>query len=59
MIWAYFIVTVETGGLLGLSLTNAIFVDEMTLDNNIRLEEMIGKLTQEVRELREELDKKP
>lgn len=58
MIRAYFILSVGTGGLLGLSLANAIFVDEMTLDNNMKLEEMIGELTQEIRELKEELDKK-
>ncbi|MCH2207360.1 MAG: ion transporter [Lentisphaerales bacterium] len=58
LIRAYFIASVGIGGLLGLSLANAIFVDEMTIDNNMKLEEMIGELTQEVRELREELDKK-
>lgn len=55
LIRSYFIVSVGTGGLLGLSLANAIFVDEMTLDNNIKLEEMIVELTKEVRELKSQL----
>ena len=55
LIRTYFIVSVGTGGLLGLSLANAIFVDEMTLDNNMKLEEMIEELTKEVRELRSQL----
>ena len=55
LIRSYFIVSVGTGGLLGLSLANAIFVDEMTLDNNMKLEEMIEELTKEVRELKNQL----
>lgn len=55
LIRSYFIVSVGTGGLLGLSLANAIFVDEMTLDNNIKLEEMIAELTTEVKDLKSQL----
>jgi voltage-gated sodium channel len=52
----YFVISVGTGGLLGLSLANAIFVDEMTLDNNIKLEGLIENLTTEVRELKDKLN---
>jgi voltage-gated sodium channel len=56
VIRSYFIVSVGTGGLLGLSLANAIFVDEMTLDNNMKLEGLIEELTAEVRELKEQVN---
>ena len=52
---AYFVIAVSTGGLLGLSLANAIFVDEMTIDNNQKLERLIRELSQEVKELRAEV----
>jgi len=55
LIRSYFIVSVGTGGLLGLSLANAIFVDEMTLDNNMKLEELIGELTEEIKELKSQI----
>ena len=35
---AFFMFSVTTGGLLGLSLANAVFVDEMIMDNNADLE---------------------
>ena len=54
----YFTISVGTGGLLGLSLANAIFVDEMTLDNNIKLEGMIEELTKEIQDLKGKLDDK-
>ena len=54
----YFIVSVGTGGLLGLSLANAIFVDEMTLDNNMKLEEMIEELTAEIKDLKSQISTK-
>ncbi|MEM6804914.1 MAG: ion transporter [Bacteroidota bacterium] len=45
---AYFIVIVVTGGLFGLSIVNAIFVEEMVRDNNddiiLKMEEMDKKL---------------
>lgn len=47
----YFIVAVLFGGILGLSLANAIFVDEMTVDNTQKLEEMVAELREEVRAL--------
>ena len=52
---AYFIFAVSIGGLLGLSLANAIFVDEMTIDNNMKLEKLVRELTKEVRHLRDEV----
>ena len=54
---AYFVLSVSVGGLLGLSLANAIFVDEMTIDNNQKLERLIRELSQEVRELRADVKK--
>ena len=58
LIRSYFIVSVGTGGLLGLSLANAIFVDEMTLDNNMKLEELIGELTEEIKDLKSQIQSK-
>ncbi len=51
----YFILTVLIGGILGLSLANAVFVDEMTTDNNDELERMVTELRSEIRELRAEV----
>lgn len=50
----YFVVTVVSGGLIGLSLANAVFVDQMVVDNTSSLEEKIDKLAEEIRTLREE-----
>lgn len=52
----YFVASVSVGGLLGLSLANAIFVDEMTIDNNQKLERLIKELSNEVKGLRGELE---
>ena len=51
----YFVFTVLVGGILGFSLANAVFVDEMMMDNNEELEQKIDALHQEMRELREEI----
>ena len=48
----FFVAAVLIGGVLGLSLANAVFIDEMTLDNTRFLEEKVDTLTEEVRELR-------
>ncbi len=40
----YFVGSVLVGGILGLSLANAVLVDEMTLDNTARLERMVRDL---------------
>jgi voltage-gated sodium channel len=51
----YFMGSVLVGGFLGVALANAVFVDEMTMDNNDELERKIDTLTDEVRALREEI----
>jgi voltage-gated sodium channel len=40
----YFAIVVLLGGVFGMSIANAIFVDEMTMDNNAKLEEKVDKL---------------
>lgn len=52
LVRAYFVIVVVVGGILGLSLANAIFVDQMTMDNTAELETRVEKLTEEVRELK-------
>jgi len=51
----FFVVAVVVGGILGLSLANAVFVDEMMMDNTDELEAKVDELMTEVRSLREEL----
>lgn len=51
----FFAASVLVGGILGLSLANAIFVDEMVLDNNLGVENRISELRDEIRQLRESL----
>ena len=51
----YFMLAVLCGGILGLALANAIFVDEMTMDNNDDLETKVDALTAEIRALRADL----
>ncbi|MEM1322184.1 MAG: ion transporter [Bacteroidota bacterium] len=53
----YFIIVVLIGGIFGMSLANAIFVDEMTIDNNQDLEKKIDDLQGEIRALRKLLEK--
>ena len=48
-------IAVVIGGILGLSLANAVFVGEMMMDNTQLLEDKVDRLTDEVRALREEL----
>ena len=48
----YFVLVVLIGGIFGMSLANAIFVDEMTIDNNRELEEKIDRLQQQISELK-------
>lgn len=52
----YFLGSVTVGGLLGLALANAVFVDEMMVDNNDDLEKKVDDLTEEVRALRKLLE---
>ncbi len=52
---AFFVVAVLIGGILGLSLANAVFVDEMIMDNTDVLEQKVDLLTEELRALRDEI----
>jgi voltage-gated sodium channel len=54
---AYFVIAVLCGGLLGLSLANAVFVDEMTADNTRRVEALVAELTDELRGYRAETER--
>lgn len=51
----FFVAAVLIGGILGLSLANAVFVDEMMMDNTVVLERKIDSLTKEIRRLRNDL----
>ena len=51
----YFMVSVFVGGVLGLSMANAIFVDEMTADNTNKVERMVEELHEELQAFREEM----
>jgi voltage-gated sodium channel len=55
LIRCYFAFSVVIGGVLGLSLANAVFVDEMTADNNDELERMVGGLKADIAGFREEI----
>jgi len=54
----YFVVIVLMGGIFGMSLANAIFVDEMTMDNNQDLEKKIDGLYKEINELKKIIKEK-
>lgn len=47
----YFLLIVLTGGILGVSLVIAVFVDEMTMDNTYKLEEAVHRLERKVDQL--------
>lgn len=51
----FFAAAVLIGGILGLSLANAVFVDEMMMDNTQALERKVDTLTEELRRLRDDL----
>ena len=53
----YFVILVISGGIFGLSIVNAIFIDEMVSENNQELEVRISKLEGKIDLLLEELDK--
>lgn len=44
----YFVFTVLTGGIIGLSLANAVFIDEMIIDNTNELENRVEQIKQEL-----------
>ncbi len=46
-------IIVLVGGIFGMSLANAVFVDEMTIDNNANLEEKMEELKTQIEELKE------
>lgn len=50
----YFVLSVLVGGILGLSLANAVFVDEMTADNTVKVERMVKRLERDIKKLRVE-----
>ena len=52
----FFVFAVLIGGILGLSLANAVFVDEMMMDNTEVLERKVDALTEEIRRLRNDLE---
>lgn len=51
----YFGSVVLIGGIFGMSLANAVFVDEMTIDNNLELERKIDDLNAQIMELKQML----
>ncbi len=53
-----FVLVVLMGGIFGMSLANAIFVDEMTMDNNKELEKKVDGLYTEIQELKKMLREK-
>ena len=52
----FFAFAVIVGGILGLSLANAVFVDQMMMDNTDVLEKQVADLAEEIRQLRRELN---
>ena len=53
----YFIFTVLTGGIIGLSIANAVFVDEMIMDNTNTIEDKIDRFNAELKQEIESLSK--
>lgn len=51
----FFVVSVLVGGILGLSLANAVFVDQMMMDNTDVLEAKVDAIAEELRALRRDL----
>lgn len=54
----YFVLVVLIGGVFGMSLANAIFVDEMTMDNTRELERKVEGLSEQLEELKALLQEK-
>jgi len=55
----FFVAAVFVGGILGLSLANAVFVDEMMMDNTDELEKKLDALTEEVKAIRRQVEEGP
>ena len=53
----YFVLILVSGGIIGLSLVNSIFVDAMVSDNNDNLESEVRRLNEKIDKLTEELSK--
>jgi voltage-gated sodium channel len=52
----FVIVAVIIGGILGMGLANAVFVDEMTADNTQKVEQMVAAMHEEIKTLRREMN---
>lgn len=59
IVWVriYFVIILLSGGIIGLSLVNSIFVDAMVSDNNDELEQEVKTLSGKIDELKEEIKK--
>ena len=53
----FFLIVVMTGGIFGFSIVNAIFVDEMVMDNNDVLENKVDELNKKIDRLLAERDR--
>lgn len=53
----YFVFSVLVGGILGISMANAVFVDEMMADNNRKLEGMVAAMHADLQALRDEVQR--
>lgn len=51
----YFVFILISGGIIGLSLVNSVFVDAMVADNNVQLETEVKELAARIEELTEEI----
>ena len=52
----FFCMLLVLGGIIGLSLINSIFVDEMVSDNNDDIKAQLGRIEQQLKELNERMD---
>jgi len=57
LIILFFILILVSGGILGLSLVNSIFVDAMMSDNNDSLETKVDELSIKIEQLKNQIDK--
>lgn len=53
----FFMASVLGGGMLGFSLANAVFLDEMTMDNNRELEAKVDRLSEQISALQKQLSR--
>ena len=51
----YAIVTVLLGGILGMGLANAVFIDEMTADNTEKIEKTLAEIQEKLIETSQQL----